>query len=190
MIRINLMPPELQAAARAGSSLRLPWRPIGFAAAGLVALASIGFPIVNSLRAGSLERLRKEWQTLEPQKQSMQKVQQSFLQLKQQAQAIQSVKAPQAQWAPRLSLLSEAVVPQVWMTQLEYMQGKSMRLKGSALVGAGGDGKAQVTKFLQHLKEQPAFQEWFRDVELESVEHRYIQNEEVVDFVLLLAPTG
>ncbi len=189
MIQINLMPPELRAARRAGS-LRVPWRPIGLAAAALAVLFSVVLPLTNFLRARSIDRLRGEWKTLEPQSRELEKVQKDFQQLKRQAEALQSVKAPQAQWAPRLSLLSEALVPQVWLTQLEYAQGKALRLKGSALVGAGGDVRGQVTQFLQQLKDRPGFQDWFQNVELESVEHRTIQNEEVVDFVLLLAPTG
>ena len=190
MIQINLIPPELRTARRAGS-LQVPWRPIGLTAAALAVLLSVWFPAVNLLRAGGIARLRKEQQALEPQRQELEKLQKDFQRLKQRAEALQSVKGPQAQWAPRLMLLSESVIPQVWLTQLEYGQeGKGLRLKGSALVVAGGDGRAQVTRFLQQLKEQPGFQDWFRNVDLESVEHRYLQKEEVADFVLLLEPTG
>ena len=105
------------------------------------------------------------------------------------------VKNKQAQWAPRLALLSEALVPQVWLTRLEYVQGKGLTVQGTALVGSGGGGgegeiSGQVTKFFQQLREQPGFQDWFSNVELKSVEHRPIKEEEVADFTLLLTPTS
>jgi len=179
MIQINLLPPEMRVAARGSAAAQLPWRRIGFWVAGLAMLISVVLPLNNGLRAHRLERLRGEWKALQPQ---LEKLKQAVI--------LQGVKAPQVKWSPRLALLADALVPQVWLTHLEYAQGKNLRVEGSALVGLAGDGSGQVTQFMQHLKERPEFHQWFDNVELESVQHRQIQNEEIVDFVLLLTPTG
>ncbi len=189
MIQINLLPPEMRVAAR-GSAVQLPWRRIGLRVAGLAMLISVVLPLNNGLRAHRLERLRGEWKALQPQREKLTQVQNSLQSLTRQAEVLRGVKAPQAKWSPRLALLADALVPQVWLTHLEYAQEKNLRVKGSALVGLAGDGSGQVTQFMQHLKERPEFHQWFDNVELESVQHRQIQNEEIVDFVLLLTPTG
>ena len=190
MIEINLLPPEMRASVRRAGPVRLPWRRIAAAVGGVVLLVSMGLPASNGLRAGRLARLKTEWVQLQPEAEKLAKAQEKLRKLKLQAQVLQSVKMPAARWAPRLNLLSDAMVPQVWLTRLAAEQGKSLRLEGSAFVGSSGDGSGQVTKFLQHLKEHPDFQKWFADIKLESVQHRDIQNEEVVDFVLLLTPSG
>ena len=194
MIKINLLPPEMIAANSKKETVQIPWRGIGIAALIGVVGISVWLPLQNGRRSRSLERLRGEYKELETKKQRLTGVQQSVQQLQRQAEALRMVKNKQAQWAPRLALLSEALVPQVWLTQLEYVQGKGLTVRGTALVGSGGSGEeevsGQVTKFFQQLREQPGFQDWFSNVELKSVEHRPIKEEEVADFVLLLTPTS
>ncbi len=194
MIKINLLPPELIAAQSKKETVTIPWREIGIAVAVGAAVISVCLPIENMRRSRELKRLRAEWETLEPKKKKLTEVQESAQRLQLQSDALQAAKNKQAQWAPRLALLSEAVVPQVWLTRLEYIQGKSLSIQGTALVGSSGGGEGeiggQVTKFFQQLKEQPGFQDWFGNVELKSVEHRHIKEEEVADFVLLLTPTS
>ena len=188
MIKINLLPPEIVAARAKKQTLTVPWREIIIAAVVGVVGISIWLPSTNMKRSRALERLRAEWKTLEPKQKRMAEVEQNLLDLQRQADALQAAKNRQAQWAPRLSLLSEAAVPQVWLTRLGYVQGEALHVHGTALIGSGGDGSGQVTRFLQQLKEQPGFQDWFSGVEVESVEHRHIKEEEVADFVLLLTP--
>lgn len=194
MIKINLMPPEMIAANSKKETVSVPWREIGIALVIGAVAVSVWLPFENVRRSRSLGRLRGECKEIESKKQRLTEVQQSVQHLQRQADALRVVKNKQAQWAPRLALLSEALVPQVWLTRLEYVQGKGMTVQGTALVGSGGSGEGevsgQVTKFFQQLREQPGFRDWFSNVELKSVEHRPIKEEEVADFVLLLTPTS
>ena len=194
MIKINLLPLEMIAVNSKRETVRVPWRGIGIAALIGVVGVSVWLPLENRRGSRSLGRLRAEYKEVESKKQRLTEVQQSVRQLQRQAEALRVVKNKQAQWAPRLALLSEALVPQVWLTRLEYVQGKGLTVQGTALVGSGGSGEGeisgQVTKFFQQLREQPGFRDWFSNVELKSVEHRPIKEEEVADFVLLLTPTS
>jgi len=189
MIKINLLPPEMRVTTQ-GRVAQLPWRRIAFGAGGFILLISVALPLNNGLQAHRLKRLQAEWKSLQAQNGKLKKVQEGLQALQRQAEALRTIKATPAKWAPRLALLSDSLMPQMWLTHLQYAQGKGLRVEGSALVGSAGDGSGQVAKFLQHLKEQPEFRQWFSDVQLESVQHRPIQNEDTVDFVLLLTPTG
>ena len=189
MIRINLLPPELRA-AQTRRQVSLPWRLWAKGALAFGIGISCWLLISNQLHAYGLKRLNAEWQRLQPDRARFEQAQESYQRLKKRAEVLSSVKASETRWAPRLNLLSDALVSEVWFRSLEYAQGQPLRLEGSALVDSSGDSRAQVTQFLQRLKEQPEFHKWFRDVELKSVEHRQVRQEEIVDFTLLLSPTG
>lgn len=189
MIRINLLPPEARKTA-AGQKVSIPLRPIGLGAGGFVALLTVGLVVGNVWNAGRLSRLQQEWDQLQPQKAGLEQKQMLLKALQGQAGVLEQVKAPKGRWGPRLNLLSDAVVSQVWFTGLLIAPGQPVRLEGSALVSGSGESGAAVTKFLQRLKEQPGFHDWFSAVELQTVEHRQIGQEDVVDFAVLLTPTG
>lgn len=190
MIRVNLLPPEARK-AEPGAAVALPWKPLAMGAGGALALLTVALAAGNQWQAGRLERLRKEWEQVQPRRLELEEKQKRFQQLQGQASVLERVKAPKGRWAPRLNLLSDAVVPQVWFTGLNLVPGEPVRLEGSALVGSGSaESGAAVSKFLQQLQEQAGFPDWFSAVELKSVEHRQIKQEEVVDFAILLTPTG
>ncbi len=189
MIRVNLLPPEARKAA-AGPKTAIPWRQIGIGAGGLVALVTVGLFAGNAWNGRRLDRLRQEWQELQPQRAGLEQNRMQFQLLQGQAGVLQQAKALEGRWAPRLNLLSDAVVSEVWFTELKVNPGQPVRLEGSALVAGSGETGAAVSKFLQRLKEQPEFGKWFKAVDLQSVEHSQIEKQEVVDFSILLTPSG
>ena len=189
MIRINLLPPEIRA-AQPHREISVPWKLLVRGPAGLLIAVSFWLLISNQWHAYGVKRLKAEWERLQPDRTRLEQILGNTQRLKKQTEILSAVKAPESNWAPRLNLLSNALVSQVWFRSLEYARGQPLRLEGSALVDVAGDSRAQVTLFLQRLKEEPDFHRWFRDVELKTVEHRQIRQEEVVDFTLLLTPTG
>ena len=188
-MRINLLPPETRKASPAGT-LSLPLRPLGIGAGAFLTALTLFLIVGNAWNAGQLGRLRREWQELQPQRAGLEQKQLQLQMLQGQAGVLGQVKAPEGRWAPRLNLLSDAAVPQVWYRKLRVGAGGPARLEGSALVEASGGREAAVTQFLQKLKSQPAFQQLFSGTELQSMEHRSVGQEDVVDFVILLKPTG
>ncbi|MBI3318312.1 MAG: hypothetical protein HYZ90_04075 [Candidatus Omnitrophica bacterium] len=206
-LRLNLMPTSEQAARSVIPDL--PWREIGMAAGALLFLYSSWTILAQRVQSRQLARLLAEMETLAPQRSEFEKVQTALRALQNRSNVMKGLKAAQAQWAPRLNLLSDALVSDLWFTHLRFglaqtgeasgqpeapemspapPAGPLLLLQGSALVG--GEGKpAAVSRFLQRLKEHPEFSRWFSGMELKGVEQRRVGQEEVSDFLLALTPS-
>ena len=190
MIRINLLPPEARK-TKQHKVLLASLKPLGIAAGVLAGSVTVGLFAVNGIQARVLSGLNAEWERLQPERAKLEDSRRVFQTLQQQVQVLHGVKNPEARWAPRLNLLSDSLVSRLWFASLRWKFGDPLRLEGSTLVAsAGNPSSAPVSRFLQRLKEQPEFLQWFRQVELESVEQRQIGGEEVVDFSILLTPVG
>lgn len=212
MIKVNLLPAQVKRAQVALSLAALPWPQIGKTLGGLLALYSIWLVVDGQRQANTLRRLQAQWEELQPQWLKWKEVDAAFRALQNRAAVFQSLKAPEAQWAPRLNLLSDVLVSGLWFTQLRYRATPSSRetemgmspddpqtqatpltplleLRGSAL-SASKEVAAPVSRYLQRLREHPEFHRWFKSLELKTVEHRQIDQYEVTNFEMVLAPTG
>lgn len=205
MIRINLLPKMFQESPLSSAASLPSLRIAGIVVLSFLAVYSVWLFVVNRLESMSLAKLTVEWNALQ--------VQQPHLE---QMEALVQLKGPEARWAPRLNLLSDALAPRVWFTSLKLGEVKpslvtnapprgkggvpvrspvqvkepaSLLVKGSALA-ADAEGEVAVNRFLQQLKEHPEFNRWFRGLELKGYEQRQIHEEEVVDFSIVLYPTG
>ena len=191
MIRINLLPPK-QAGKR--GKLRLPLsgsgRLLGIGGGGAIAIFSLLLWVVTGVQARSFHRLQSERESMEAQRPRVEESRKALDQLQKRWEAIEGLKSPAARWAPRLNLLSDAVVPRLWFTSLHWSRGEPLQLRGSALtVASRGENGVPVSRFLQRLKSHPDFSRWFQKADLESVQHRQVRDEEVVDFSIQLVPT-
>lgn len=190
MIRINLLPPEMRKAAGL-QKISVPWRSLGIGAlvVWVTASALLGLTVVWQGR--TLARLHAEWNQLEPEKTQLESVRQAVQALQQRNEIITLTKGPEGKWAPRLNLLSDAAVPQLWFTSLKWTRGQTLLLEGAALqeAVAPSDQSTAVGQFLEHLKSHPQFPKWFRSVELQSVEHGQVAGEEIVRFSIRLDPS-
>ncbi len=252
MIRINLLPGGSQKRTLRKSDLSwlaiLPWRTMGIVALGLLGFYSGVLLVSNRFNAWSLSRLNAQWDSLRVERSRLEQSQLALRALQNRAAVLKTLKSTEAQWAPRLNLLSDALVSKLWFTSLSFQpsyaieeaasvttlhkkrpaQKKSaskdksaskkkatserqkkvkaskdqveepkkternrplLLLTGSALAASEGEG-APVSRYLHRLKEQPEFRRWFQGLELKSVEHGKIQQEEVSDFVIALYPKG
>ncbi|MBI4228020.1 MAG: hypothetical protein HY600_07110 [Candidatus Omnitrophica bacterium] len=210
MITINLLPPAArQAAAHAQWMTLLPWRRIGLVAAGGLAFYSVGIVGWNQVQARAVSRLTREWDALQPDRARVEQAQTTLMTLRGRASALQALKHPDGQWAPRLNLLSDALVSGLWLTQVRFGVATTaaadgqpppeatdqpaapsapiLWLAGSALVKSKGED-APVKRYLQRLQEHPAFAQWFRGIELKGIEHRQVGQEAVCDFGLVVSP--
>lgn len=211
MIRIDLLPHTAEEEA-ASVLFDIPWKSIGMGLLAFCISASLGLTLVRQLQGHALHRLKRDWNGLQPKLRQLEATETAIRALQNRAKVHQMLKAPEAQWAPRLNLLSDSLVSQLWFTALRFEAPKksgkapqrpaekpksepptpaapALILEGSALVGAAGVG-APVSRYLQRLKGQPVFSQWFREVELKSVQQRQVQQEQVSDFVMAFYPTG
>ena len=187
MIRINLLPPEIR--KEEGVKVAVPWRQFTTGAGILLVFVSGCLPMANKLQARTLAQLTQRWEELKPKRERLERVRASLRLLETRTQVVWALKSPEARWAPRLNLLSDALVSKLWFSRLKMVYGKEVELRGSTLVSESGEG-AQVSQFLHRLKAHRQFDQWFSDLKLELVQHRKVSDVEVVDFEILLFPTG
>lgn len=184
MIRINLLPEALRPRSAATWGRPEP-RKIGYALLGGCFVFSAGLLGWNSLLAGREARLKAAARALRPQETRWQELNETLGSLRDRDLAFAELKSPQKRWAPRLNLLSDALVPGLWFTSLEAGGGR-VSLRGTALADGSGGKRAAVGAFMKRLKAQPEFSRWFSAVDLVSVVHRQMAGREVVDFELHL----
>ena len=118
MIRINLLPPGARGAAARSQLVALPWRRIGLGAAGALVVYSVGLLGWNQVQAGALRAVTAEWEALQPEWAAFQKTQGALQALRDRVAVIQTLQRPEARWAPRLNLLTDALVADLWFTTL------------------------------------------------------------------------
>jgi len=205
VILINLLP---------GGRRRRAW-PVVTVRQGAVALVAVlGLATVwlGLWRFGverAHHRVSAEWEALQATRSQVADGRARVEALERQAERLARARTERAQWAPRLNLLSDALVPGVWFTRLTLapvdakvvakapLKAKGARAEppppagrclelfvtGTALIPEGGE-PSPLAALLRSLKQQPEFTRWFDAVDLKSVERRKAGPLDVSDFVL------
>lgn len=130
MIRLNLLPPGVGAKAAAFPLSDLPWRPIGIAALGLLVLYSGWIVFQNRILSGEVARLTAEWETLQPRRAQIDQTLAALHALQNREAALKTLKSPEGQWAPRLNLLSDCIVADLWFSGLLFRTAESAEITG------------------------------------------------------------
>ena len=138
MIRVNLLPPEARRKASATVQLNLPWQRIGSVILALVALSSAGLIIATQIQTSRVSRLSAQWEKVKAERGRVEKTEAALRAFQNRAAVFKETKAPAAQWAPRLNILSDAIVAKLWFTSLEFKP-----IDASA-EGEGTKGKKRV----------------------------------------------
>jgi hypothetical protein len=120
MIRVNLLPPDARKSS-SGLSVNLPWKKAGAVLLAAVAVASAWLLIMTPIQSSRLNRLTLQWNKMKSERAQVEKVDAAVRAFQNRATMLKEVKAPGAQWAPRLNLLSDALVSKLWFHSLEYM---------------------------------------------------------------------
>ncbi len=118
MIRIDLLPqkPKPTASSRV---LQIPWTRIGVGSFAVGGILSLGILLANQLQAQQLDRLNRQWEQLQPKVRRLDQTEGAIRALQNRTKVRQMLKSPEAQWAPRLNLLSNAIVSQLWFRRLK-----------------------------------------------------------------------
>ena len=134
MIRINLLP-ERPRGGKVDRALALPWKKIGKNLA--IVVVSVSFLLLASEGIHGLLRrgLQTEWEKVRPQVERLESTRAVLLALQNRAAVLKTLKSPQARWAPRLNLLSDALVSNLWLSSLQFSptasEGTVLILQGS-----------------------------------------------------------
>ncbi|MBI4313355.1 MAG: hypothetical protein HY594_00920 [Candidatus Omnitrophica bacterium] len=117
MIEINLIPADQRLRIPLGIALFSPRR---IAALGAV-LCVAATALLGIWRIGlekSYARMNAQWKTLETSRSEWEALRNRVAMLETQAEYMKQLRGRGLRWAPRLQLLSEALVPDVWLTEL------------------------------------------------------------------------
>ncbi len=119
MIRINLAPRRVSQTSVNWLRI-LPWRKIFVGFLGGAVIFSIGLLWGNYVQAHKIVQFQAESENLQRQLNRLEIGLISLRALQNRDAILKVVKSPQAQWANRLALLADAVVPQVWFTYMRF----------------------------------------------------------------------
>ncbi len=125
MIRVNLLPPGVGRQDRAAQLAALPWKEIGTGAGGLLVLVTVGFLLANGLQRRAFDRLNAEWERLQPERVQLDQLRASLDTMRNRQRAIQTLKAEEGKWAPRMELFIDALTANLWFKGLQFKVSRS-----------------------------------------------------------------
>lgn len=209
MIEINLLPEELRKKESffkkidlsAFSVQKIPVFPVAIGVAGfLIAIQLVvsGLAVYTNFRAMALA---KKYEALLPDKKQADALKAKDAVINMQSSAIDELMSRRFSWAKKLSALSDAMTPGIWLTELNYderpvsgarasappdnangsLMGGTLALIGYAS-GAGEQGATLVGRLIKSLKESEPFFKDFARIDLVSVRSDKVDNNEVMKF--------
>lgn len=185
MIEINLLPEQLR---KKRMRLFEPDRMIFIIGASLIGIMVILFLGTNLIIGINFRRgfiLKAKLESIKKEAGEAELLNQELNLFKQKIGIIDELMSRRFLWAKKLNQLSDLVSPGIWLTDFFFDPQQSMRISGS-VVSKKGEEMAFVAKFMKNLKEDSSFFAGFKDIELEGIQRRIVQNIEVVDFTLVL----
>ena len=201
MIELNLLPKKLRRKKRRTTAVQLPNIPVIPIALGLVAFLICTHIILMLLTFHSkavYKRSVQTWKEMEPQKNKTEKVITETAELERKINVMKKIEKPDLDWARLLSGLNLAMMPNVWLatfdlvfpgsksaSKLTDISGppQSLQLTGYGL-GNSQEATSTVAKFINSLKDQKDFAEFFREIELNNMRTGVVAGEEVMVFKL------
>ena len=157
MIRINLLHRDsrrrFSAAARFTS---LPWMKIAWGFIVCVVVSSGVVALYNQMEARHLSHLTAEYKRLEPQRITVAHVQQKLAVLRGRENTWRSLKAPQGRWAPRMEMLLDGLVANLWFKALVFQMSPSGETKKLMMMDEFRDAIPNIAGMLPpEEKEEP-----------------------------------
>ena len=212
MIEINLLPPEIKKRKRKIELPDISFLPIVAGLLGVIIIIHLLFGMTLALKAKSLKRLERKWETVLPDKQGADKMKSELTAMRGKIDAIDNLIKNRRSWARRLNDISDSMISGVWLNKL-WLENRiiiqepvvkgdtggkvkgtkaepknivimSLHLNGSA-IAAGGEETAIIGKFIRGLKDNENFFSDFKDIESASIQRTKIKEEEIMDFELI-----
>lgn len=189
MIEINLLPEEMRkehwfqfnldlvmGKARVVTSAAF----IGFLIA-IIILFSIGLPV----RKMQTANLIKKEQRMLPQYTEIEAANKEIAMLNAKISALEAVTRRRYLWSEKLNQLSDLLLPGIWLARIYTDSGQSFVIEGS-VISRREEAMAAVGKFMKDIRGNAAFFKDFRDIKLESVQRKNLDDRDIVDFKIVL----
>jgi len=215
MIEINLLPPEIKKRKRKIELPDISFLPIIAGLLGVIVIIHLLLGMTLALKAKSLKRLERKWETVLPNKQKADKMKSELTAMRGKIDAIDKLIKNRRSWARRLNDISDAMIPGVWLNKLWLENriiiqepvvrsdtgeagGKVKETKvepkkivisslhlNGSAIAAGGEETATIGKFIRSLKDNENFFSDFKDIESASIQRTKLKDEEIMDFELI-----
>jgi len=208
VIEINLLPEELKKKESfltkidlSSFSLKdLPVIPIAIVVVGFLVLVQVLVLAMNIYFQATLSSLTKTYAIVEPDKKVSDALKAQTDAIHKKIGAIDDLMGKRFSWAKKLNTLSDAMIPGIWLTDLNYDErpveksgivsapkSKGMGLPGTLVLtgyaaGSGEQGAGLVGKFIKNLKESEEFYSDFVQIELVSIKSSRVKDQEVMNF--------
>jgi hypothetical protein len=199
MIELNLLPKELRKKKKKTATTAIPEIPVLPVVIGVVVVLII-VHLLLLFRIGSNRKLsvklKDKWEQMAPQKESADAFFYEFNNLQKRVEAVRKIAKPDLSWTRLLNGLNQAMIPNVWLSEFKLTFGeKGGKLKGSKdqpaslnltgyAVGKSEVAMPTVGKFMESLKRNKDFSDYFEEIELEDIRNFVISGEEVMMFRL------
>jgi len=184
MIEINLLPAQLRKKKRilpklpSKVFLLLPSFIIG-----VLIVLHIIFLVGGILLKNQVSSLDKQLQAISGQKKEADSIKTQLGLMEGKLGNISQLSESRILWAAKLNKISDNVSLGFWLTRLSINE-KTLTLEGS-IVSLKAEEMTLINKFLQDLKKDAVFFANFNDLELKSIQRRFIKAIEVVDFIII-----
>lgn len=202
MLEINLLPKEHK--KKKIELPELPFLPLLAGVLGLVVAVHLLFTLSLNLKTRVLRRLEKRWYEILPEKKNADNVIALLTSMRSKINTVDELIKGRVSWAKKLSDLSDAIIPGVWLNRLwietkvvslrqrnergeiqaEAVTVKTLHLNGSVIV-TGGEETAAVGKFMWSLKNNAGFFEDFSEIKSAYMQRNELKDAEVMDFELI-----
>jgi Tfp pilus assembly protein PilN len=211
MIEINLLPEELKKKKKKVELPNVSFLPVITVLIGIIIMVHLLLVLSINLKTRSLKRLEKKWQEIAPENKRADKLKHEIGGMRARIQAIDNLIKGRINWAKKLSDLSDAMIPGIWLNRLwlekklmlsesesesgrgvreqdgegqESIVLKTLHLNGS-VIATGGEETAAIGRFIRSLKDSKGFFADFKDIESVSIQRTRLEDIEVMEFELL-----
>ena len=197
MIELNLLPKELRKKKRPSIDLsEIPVIPVAAGVVGFLVVFHFLLILVVAVKGGTLRSLQSTWKDMQPQKKITEQIASETGILEKRIAAVRRIAKPELSWTQLLSGINQAMIPGIWLSDLEVkFKGQSYNLKqenntpteilltGYSL-GKSETATSNVAKFINSLKRNKEFSDYFSDIELENMKSKDFKSQEAMVFKL------
>jgi len=196
MIEIDLFPPELRKKPKRSLNLKFKIdfkKKLLFTVLGYIVLLHVLLHLLTAINSKRITVLKRNRQGLASEKTQVDELKAQLAQLNSKIPLIQQLINNQVIWSKKLNRISDLLVNGIWLNEIglkredaeqqgEFWQ--TLIIQGSA-ASRSKDEPALIGRFMQNLKDDPAFSDDFADIELGPIKKRQIAETEVMDFTLI-----